>query len=101
MPVDILLANSYYLSFDPTEQAIMRPYPPLGPLYIAAFLRREGYRVAAFDCTFAADEQEFARALAEHDPPVVGIHATILARPWAGRMIGIAKLQGRTVIVGG
>lgn len=101
MAVDILLANSYFLSFDPTEQQIMRPYPPLGPLYVAAYLRREGYRVAAFDATFAQDEQEFARALVEHDPPVVGIHATILSRPWAGRMIGIAKLQGRTVIVGG
>jgi radical SAM superfamily enzyme YgiQ (UPF0313 family) len=101
MPVDILLANSYYLSFDPTEQQIMRPYPPLGPLYVAAYLRREGFRVAAFDCTFAQDEQEFARALREHDPPVVGIHATILTRPWAGRMIAIAKAQGRTVMVGG
>src|SRR5215211_4759401 len=100
MAVDILISNSYYLEQDATEKNVMRPYPPLGPLSVATYLRdRAGYRVAAFDTTFRTDPSVFAAALDRLDPRVVGIHATIISRSTAAEMIRIAKAQGRTVIM--
>ena len=42
---EILFGQSYYLRFDPKLYAVMQPYPPLGTLYAAAYLRRRGYDV--------------------------------------------------------
>ena len=41
-PPRIVLTHSYFLADDPKEQAIMKPYPPLGILYISAFLEKNG-----------------------------------------------------------
>ena len=39
MSTDVLLGQSYFLRFDPKLWAAMQPYPPLGTLYAAAYLR--------------------------------------------------------------
>jgi hypothetical protein len=49
---DLLLTRGYFLAEDPKEQAIMKPYVPLGILYLAAFLERAGFAVELFDTTF-------------------------------------------------
>ena len=36
---DILFGQSYYLRFDPKLWEMMQPYPPLGTMYAAAYLR--------------------------------------------------------------
>lgn len=36
---DILFGQAYYLRFDPKLYAAMKPYPPLGTLYAASYLR--------------------------------------------------------------
>ena len=41
--IDVLLAHSYFLRFDPKLYAAMQPYPPLGTLYAAAYLRAHGH----------------------------------------------------------
>jgi hypothetical protein len=46
----------------------MQPYPPLGTLYAAAYLRARGCAVALFDAMLAASENEWDAALAEHAP---------------------------------
>ena len=38
----ILLTHGYFLWEDEKEQAIMRPYVPLGILYISAYLEKHG-----------------------------------------------------------
>ena len=40
--MDVLLAHGYYLSEDPHERKIMKPHPPLGILYLSAYLKRRG-----------------------------------------------------------
>ena len=40
--VDLLLTHGYFLQEDPKELEIMKPYPPLGLLYISAYLRTFG-----------------------------------------------------------
>ena len=51
---DILLTHGYFLWEDEKEQQIMKPYPPLGLLYLSAYLRRAGYGVEVFDTTFSS-----------------------------------------------
>jgi hypothetical protein len=64
----ILLGQSYYLRFDPKLWEAMQPYPPLGTLYAASWLRQHGYNVALFDAMLAESEDEWASALDEHKP---------------------------------
>ena len=46
---DILFGQSYYLRFDHKLWEAMQPYPPLGTLYAASYMRERGYQVALFD----------------------------------------------------
>ena len=101
MAVDILLSNSYFLNKDAAEQRAMRPYPPLGLLYLSAYLKQHGYCVQVFDNTFRPDELDFAQTLQETDARVVGFHATVICRQMISRLIRLAKEMGRTVIAGG
>ncbi|MFI5269984.1 MAG: cobalamin-dependent protein, partial [Chloroflexota bacterium] len=101
MPLDILLSNSYFINKDAAEQRAMRPYPPLGLLYLSAYLKQHGYRVQVHDNTFLPDELDFARALDQTAAPVVGFHATVICRQMVSRLIRLAKEMGRTVIAGG
>ena len=60
---DVLVGQSYYLRFDPKLWAAMQPYPPLGTLYAASYLRSRHYEVALFDAMLADSEDEWAGAL--------------------------------------
>lgn len=42
---DLLLTHGYFLFEDPKEQQIMKPYAPLGILYICSHLRGKGFDV--------------------------------------------------------
>src|SRR5690242_13504291 len=64
----ILFGQSYYLRFDPKLWQAMQPYPPLGTLYAAAYVRQRGYEVAFFDAMLAESENEWAQALDRHSP---------------------------------
>ncbi|HEY7123895.1 MAG TPA: radical SAM protein [Ktedonobacterales bacterium] len=101
MNTDILLANTYFLNRDPTELRNMKPYAPLGILYLASFVRQQGYHVQVYDNTFRQDEQAFFRALDESGARIVGFHSMFICRPSAARLIQGAKERGCTVICGG
>ncbi len=98
--MDILLTHGYYLSGDPAEQRIMRPYVPLGILAIAAYLGREGLSTEVFDSTFESPAG-FVQFLGKHRPPVVGIYVTMMTRSSALAMIQASRDSGAFVIVGG
>lgn len=68
---DILLAHSFFLRFDPKQWQAMQPYPPLGTLYAAAYLRQKGYEVALFDSMLAQTPGEFKTAFEKHQPKIV------------------------------
>ena len=50
----VLLTHGYFLGEDVKEQRIMRPYPPLGILCLAAYLDARGVAAEVFDSTFAS-----------------------------------------------
>lgn len=108
---DILLGQSYFLRFDPKLWEAMQPYPPLGTLYAASYLRQHGYEVALFDAMLAESEDEWGQALDEHRPRYAIIYednfnylskmCLLRMREAAFRMIEMAKSLGCIVILCG
>ncbi len=97
--IDVLLVSPYRLAQDPLEQKLMKPYPALGLLYVAAALRSH-CRIEIFDMTFR-EEGELAGVLAAKKPRIVGVHANIVCREGAGRVIRQAREAGAIVVAGG
>jgi len=109
--VDILLAHSYFLKYDPKQLQKMRPYAPLATLYAASALRARGYSVALFDAMLAESEDEFAHSLDQHQPRVVALYEDSFnflskmclsrMREAACRMSALARARGATVLAAG
>lgn len=97
----ILLAHPLFLAKRPAEQDLSSPYFPLGLLYLAAYVRERGHRVAVFDGTFAGDESAFVERLNTERPDVVGISALGSIRDDALLLADLAAEAGVPVIVGG
>lgn len=108
---DILFGQSYYLRFDPKLWAAMQPYPPLGTMMAASFMRQHGYSVALFDAMLAASEEEWAQALDQHKPRFAVIYednfnylskmCLLNMRDAAFKMVQMAKARGCTAVVCG
>ncbi len=100
MRADILLTHGYCIWDDPHELATMRPYPPLGILYLSAWLKRAGMTVDVHDSTFSRLSR-FQRHVARTRPPLVGIYTNMLTRQAVLRMTAICRELGSKVILGG
>lgn len=98
--MDILLTHGYFLSEDPAEQRIMKPYVPLGILSIAAYLDSRGFATRVFDSTFSTFDA-YEAELTRLKPPVVGIYINMMTKFAAVRMMAAARRHGAMVIVGG
>jgi radical SAM superfamily enzyme YgiQ (UPF0313 family) len=98
--MDILLTHGYFLYEDPKELQIMKPYPPLGILYICAHLRSKGLSVEVFDSTFSSRQQLFD-LLQQGPPSVVGIYANLMTRSNVVEILRVAKDAGWKTVVGG
>jgi radical SAM superfamily enzyme YgiQ (UPF0313 family) len=98
--MDILLTHGYFLYEDPKELQIMKPYPPLGILYICAHLRKKGIDAEVFDSTFASREKLFGILQTER-PSILGIYANLMTRPNVVEILRVAKNAGWQTVVGG
>jgi anaerobic magnesium-protoporphyrin IX monomethyl ester cyclase len=98
--MDLLLAHAYFLAEDAEERRIMRPYPPLGVLYLSAHLKARGFDVGVFDGTFQS-LSDFSDLLVARRPPIVGVYVNMMTKRHALKMIALARRAGATVIVGG
>src|SRR5262245_46145121 len=100
----ILLTHGYFLEEDEKEQAIMRPYVPLGILYISAYLEQHGYDNVVFDSTFSSFNKLCAQ-LQEQRPDVVGIYTNLMTKLNVLRIINYIKetpeLQHTKIVLGG
>ena len=70
----ILVTHSYHLPYDPKQSRKMQPYMPLGTLYAAAALRRNGFSVVAFDSMLSALSAGFGEMLSAHRPSIVAVY---------------------------
>ncbi len=108
---DVLLAHSYFPSFDPKQARAHTPYPPLGTLYAASVLRTAGFQVRLFDSMLAQSENQIIPLLEHHRPRVVAIYdddfnyltkmCLSRMREAAFRLSAAAKDHGAFVVVHG
>ena len=57
----------------------MKPYPPLGILYLSAWLDRHGVENEVFDTTFSTREA-FQKHLLEQSPTIVALYANLMTK---------------------
>ncbi|HCA79470.1 MAG TPA: B12-binding domain-containing radical SAM protein [Bacteroidetes bacterium] len=98
--MDILLTHGFFLSEDAQERRVMRPYPPLGILYLSAYLKLHGVEARVFDSTFS-EKAEFERYLERERPPIVGIYCNLMTKLNIVGMIRVCKKSGAIVVLGG
>ena len=108
---EILLGQAYYLRFDAKLWQAQQPYPPLGTLYAASYLRERGRSVALFDAMLAESVDEWAAALDREKPRLAVIYedcfnylskmCLLRMREAALEMIDLARGRGCPVVVSG
>ena len=98
--MDLLLTHGYFLREDPKELQIMKPYVPLGILYLCSHLRQKGFKVEVFDSTFST-YQDLLFALEHTTPAVLGVYANLMTRPNVVKILKAAKAAGWRTVVGG
>src|SRR5580693_3933505 len=97
---DLLLTHGYFLYEDPKERQIMKPYVPLGILYICSHLRSKGFDVEVFDTTFSTP-QDLIRHLQTEKPSVLGVYANLMTRNKVIEFVRIAREANWKTVVGG
>lgn len=97
---DLLLAHGYFLGEDEQERRVMKPYPPLGILYLSSHLKARGFAVDVFDSTFRGFG-DFEALLARERPGVVGLYCNLMTKANVLRMAAASRRAGATVVLGG
>lgn len=108
---EILFGQAYYLKFDAKLWETMQPYPPLGTMYAASYMRSYGYDVSLFDAMLAESEDEWAQALDRNPPRFAVLYednfnylskmCLLRMRQAAFTMMAMARQRGCTVIISG
>lgn len=98
--MNLLLTHGYFLYEDPKERQIMRPYVPLGILYLASHLRSKGFGVEVYDTTFSTRADLF-KLLQTESPAVLGVYANLMTRPNVVEILRVAKEAGWKTVAGG
>jgi anaerobic magnesium-protoporphyrin IX monomethyl ester cyclase len=98
--MDLLLTHGYFLSEDAKEREIMKPYAPLGLLYLSSHLRARGFDVEIYDSTFGSRE-ELLRVIETERPSTVGIYGNLTTRRNVLAISSAARAFGCRVVVGG
>ncbi len=111
MATEVLIGQSYFLRFDPKLWKAMQPYPPLGALYAASYVRSRGFQTALFDAMLADSTGDWQRTLQYHRPRFAVIDedgfnylskmCLLRMREAAFEMIEMARGVGAVVIVSG
>ncbi|MFC2094731.1 B12-binding domain-containing radical SAM protein [Bacteroidota bacterium] len=105
----ILFSHSYFYRFDPKQWKANQPYPPLGTLFGAAYLRSIGYDVSLFDTNLKKTPDEIVLTLKKEKPKYLVIYddgfnyltkmCLTNMREAAFRLTELGKEAGCTVIV--
>ncbi len=100
----IVFTHGYFIEEDEKEQEIMRPYPPLGILYLSAWLEQHGWDNAVFDSTFSS-KQELYLYLEQQQPDLVPIYTNLMTKVNVIELVKFIKsnpkLQNCIVVLGG
>jgi anaerobic magnesium-protoporphyrin IX monomethyl ester cyclase len=96
----LLLTHGYFLADDAKERQIVKPYPPLGILYLSSYLKACGFAVDVYDATFGSREELFG-ILDREAAGVIGIYGNLMTRPNVLAIAERAHAAGWLVLLGG
>ncbi|MGV6829193.1 MAG: B12-binding domain-containing radical SAM protein [Flavobacteriales bacterium] len=107
--LDILFSHSYYYPLDKKQWKNKTPYPPLGTIYAASLMRKNGYTVSLFDTNLKTSSSEIEEKIKLEKPTFLVLfddgfnYLTKMCltnmREAAFKMIQFGKKFGCTVIV--
>src|ERR1700685_1818418 len=97
---DLLLTHGYFMFDDPKELQILKPYAPLGVLYLCSHLRAQGFDVEVFDTTFSTRDVLFQHLRTEK-PSVLGVYANLMTRRNVVDILRVAREAGWRNVGGG
>ncbi len=102
--MSLILTHAYYLNEDSKEQSIMKPYAPLGLLYISAYLNKYNVENHVFDSTFYSLEKQL-EFIAKNQPKVIAIYTNLMTKINVIKLIKILNTDGKygfpKIILGG
>ena len=90
--MSILFTHAYYLSDDPKEQKIMKPYPPLGLLYVSAYLKSKNIANEVFDSTFSSQEKQL-NFIFEKQPTIIFIYTNLMTKVEVVKLLKLLKTK--------
>jgi len=100
----VLLTHAYYIHEDEIEQKIMKLYPPLGILSVAAWLDQNDVDCDVYDTTFAY-KRTLIQDLLECQPDIVAIYTNLMTKLNVIEMISTirshAQLKDCCIVLGG
>jgi anaerobic magnesium-protoporphyrin IX monomethyl ester cyclase len=100
----IVLTHGYFLEEDPKEKLIMKPYPPLGILYISAYLEENGFPNSVYDSTFSSIDSLKAFLLNQR-PDVIGVYTNLMTKLNVLKIISFIRnadiLDHTKIVLGG
>lgn len=100
----VVLTHGYFLEEDEKEQKIMRPYPPLGLLYVSSYLESTEVEHEVYDSTFLSSEK-WKSDLLDYKPDLVAFYTNLMTKvkifelvKW---MVSQPTLRNTKVLFGG
>ena len=98
----ILFSHGYFIQEDLKEQKIMKPYPPLGILYVSAWLEKQGIDNEIYDTTFSL-KKDLQAHLLHHSPDVLALYANLMTKLNVIEIMQFVKAEipQTTIVLGG
>ena len=102
--MSLILTHAYYLYEDPKELHIMKPYAPLGLLYISSYLNDKNIENHVFDSTFYSQKEQLA-FIQNKQPKAVAIYTNLMTKINVIKLIKLLKNDSKygfpKIILGG
>lgn len=90
--MSLILTHSYFIFEDEKEQGIMRPYAPLGLLYISAYLNEHHIKNHVYDSTFYSSEKQL-EFIKEKQPKAIAIYTNLMTKVNVIKLVNILKTE--------
>ncbi|AXO79779.1 radical SAM protein [Olleya aquimaris] len=92
--MSIVLTHSYFLNEDDKEQKIMKPYAPLGLLYVSGYLNEQGIKNDVYDSTFYSSNEQL-KFIEEKQPKVVAIYTNLITKVNVIKLVKALKTEAK------
>jgi radical SAM superfamily enzyme YgiQ (UPF0313 family) len=100
----VLLTHGYFLADDPRERVIMKPYVPLGILYISSWLEKHAVEHEVVDSTFLSFDDQL-HTIHTYQPDIVAVYTNLMTKLNVLRLIRTLKENPQTqhikIVLGG